>query len=151
VSVITRQAVRGVRTAFDFSLRAGLLANGRRVRVRLVLRSMSKAWLKACALGLSTTYTALFLLTSLCLATGFLHAEVPHDHPHHHAHSDADQPSVLPDICDFVIQALMTTELQTGRFPSRVLPPGDVLALAPARLISPTPMLSHTIRAPPAS
>lgn len=110
-----------------------------------------KTWRQACALGLSTTYAALFLLASLCLATGFLHTDISPDHHQHHTHHDTALPSALPDICDVVLQVLMTTELQTSRPPSSIVPPGATLALAPAFSIATAPALSHSVRAPPAS
>lgn len=107
-------------------------------------------WQKVCALGLSMTFAALFLLTSLCLATGFLHADASHDRHHSRTHPEADHPSALPDICDFVLQALLTTELRTVRFPVLVMPPGDAIASIPVLLPSRRPAAFHSSRAPPA-
>src|SRR2546427_11157479 len=51
------------------------------------LRHRHWRWLGA--LSLSATYGVLVLLTSLCVATGLLHVQAPHDGHHHHAGSEA--------------------------------------------------------------
>ena len=160
LSVVTREAYQRALLIFAFSLVARLLTACRLAGIRLacqvgVLQTWRQlrreTWRKACALGLSTTYASLFLLASLCFATGFFHLDVSHDPHHHQATPDANHTSALLDICDFVLQTLMTTELQMVQFPSSVLPPVDVFALASILLTYSNPAAYHTIRAPPAS
>ena len=107
-------------------------------------------WQRLCALALCTTSPLLYLLASICLATGVFHLETPHQvHHHHHTGSDAHHTTGLPDICDFAHQALTTTVVA----PVPVLPdglaPGETL-LHPPRFVLPLAFVSrHGIRAPP--
>ena len=107
-------------------------------------------WQRLCALALCTTSPLLYLLASICLATGVFHLETPHQaHHHHHTGSDAHHTTGLPDICDFAHQALTTTVVA----PVPVLPdglaPGETL-LHPPRFVLPSAFVSrHGIRAPP--
>jgi hypothetical protein len=107
-------------------------------------------WQRLCALALCTTSPLLYLLASICLATGIFHLETPHQaHHHHHTGPEAHHTAGLPDICDFAQQALTTTIVA----PVPVLPgmfsPGETL-LRPPRFVLPSAFVSrHGIRAPP--
>ena len=107
-------------------------------------------WQRLCALALCTTSPLLYLLASICLATGIFHLETPHQaHHHHHTGPEAHHTAGLPDICDFAQQALTTTIVA----PVPVLPgmfsPGETL-LHPPRFVLPSTFVSrHGIRAPP--
>ena len=106
-------------------------------------------WQRLCALALCTTSPLLYLVASICLATGVFHHETPHQAHHHHTHPQAHHPAGLPDVCDFAQQALTTTAVA----PAPLLPclhtPGDLLLRLPD-LFLPIELVSrHGIRAPP--
>jgi hypothetical protein len=107
-------------------------------------------WQRLCALALCTTSPLLYLLASICLATGVFHLETPHQaHHHHHTGSDAHHTTGLPDICDFAHQALTTTVVAPVPVLPDVLAPGETL-LHPPRFVLPLAFVSrHGIRAPP--
>ena len=120
------------------------------------LRHRHWRWLGA--LSLSATYGVLVLLASVCVATGLLHEQAPHDEHHHHAGSHAHQhvppdthpASPLPDICDLVHQVCMALALWSVPLPTLTLSP----RLLPVPLVhsflhahAPSPL---NIRAPPA-
>ena len=110
-----------------------------------------------CALGLSASYSVLYLFASLCLATGLLHPEARdhHAHSHHnhsaHAHraSESHPIPALPDMCDFTLQALMTVMGQGPYTPHFTLlqaqPQWDTMPAAP---VTPLPAAFRS-RAPP--
>src|ERR1044071_2690866 len=69
-----------------------------------------RTWQRLCALALCATSPLLYLLASICLATGVFHHEIPHQAHHHHPTGPAvPHAAGLPDICDFAQQALTTT------------------------------------------
>jgi hypothetical protein len=110
-----------------------------------------------CALGLSASYSVLYVFASLCLATGVFHPEARdhHAHPHHdhsaheHGASESHPLPALPDICDFTLQVLMTVMWQEPYTPRFTLlqaqPQWDAIPVAPM-----TPLLAaFRSRAPP--
>jgi hypothetical protein len=107
-------------------------------------------WQRLCALALCMTLPLLYLLASICLATGIFHAEIPHQaHHHHHTGPAAHHPAGLPDICNFAHQALTTTVVAPVPLLPGVLSPGETL-LRPPRFVLPIELVSrHGIRAPP--
>jgi hypothetical protein len=106
-------------------------------------------WQRLCALALCTTSPLLYLLASICLATGVFHHETPHQAHHHHPSPDAHHTSGLPDVCDFAQQALTTTVVASVPLLPCVLPSGETL-LRPPRFVLPIALVSrHGIRAPP--
>jgi hypothetical protein len=110
-------------------------------------------WQRLCALALCTTSPLLYLLATLCLATGIFHYETPHQAHHHNHHHrtgpDAHHSSGLPDICDFAQQALTTTVVAPVPLLPCVLAPGETL-LRPPHFLLPIALVScHGIRAPP--
>src|SRR2546428_12821475 len=82
-------------------------------------------WQRLCALALCTTSPLLYLLASICLATGVFHHETPHQAHPHHASPHAHHPSGLPDVCDFAQQALTTTAVAPAPPLLCVPTPGD--------------------------
>jgi hypothetical protein len=106
------------------------------------------AWQRLCALTLCTTSLLLYLLASLCLATGFFHRGTPSQAHHHHG-PGTHQPSRLPDICDFAQQALTTTVVAPVPLLPSVLSPGETL-LRPLRFALLIERVNrHGSRAPP--
>jgi hypothetical protein len=118
-------------------------------------KSSRRRWF--CALGLSASYSVLYLFAALCLATGVFHPEVRdhHAHPHHdhaaheHGASESHPRPALPDICDLTLQALMTVMWQGPYTPHFALlqtqPQWDAIPAAPV-----TPLLAaFRSRAPP--
>ena len=107
-------------------------------------------WQRLCALALCTTSPLLYLLASICLATGIFHLETPHQaHHHHHTGPEAHHTAGLPDICDFAQQALTTTIVAPVPVLPGVFSPGETL-LRPPRFVLPSAFVSrHGIRAPP--
>jgi hypothetical protein len=106
-------------------------------------------WQRLCALTLCTTAPLLYLLASICLATGVFHHETPHQAHHHSTSSHAHHPSGLPDVCDFAQQALTTTAVASAPLLPCVHTPGDLLPRLPD-LFLPIACVSHYgIRAPP--
>ena len=105
-------------------------------------------WQRLYALALCTTVPLLYLVASICLATGVFHHETPHQ-AHHHTGPDAHHASGLPDVCDFAQQALMTTVAAPVPLLPGVLLSGDTLP-RPPRFVLPMAFVSrHGIRAPP--
>jgi len=109
------------------------------------------------ALGLSASYSILYVFASLCLGTGLFHpaARDHHAHPHHdhsaheHGTSESRPMPALPDICDFTLQALMTVMWQGQYTPRFTLlqaqPQWGAIPAAPV-----TPLLAaFRSRAPP--
>jgi len=108
------------------------------------------AWQRLCALTLCATSLLLYLLASLCLATGFFHHVTPSQAHHHHHHGpDAHQPSRLPDICDFAQQALTTTVVAPVPLLPSVLSPGETLLPPPRFVLLIERVNRHGSRAPP--
>jgi len=109
-----------------------------------------RTWQRLCALALCTTSPLLYLLASICLATGIFHHEIPHQaHHHHHTGPESHHPAGLPDICDFAHQALPTTVVAPVPLLPGMLSPGEPL-LRPLRFVLPiSPVSRHGIRAPP--
>src|SRR5437763_11140140 len=109
-----------------------------------------RTWQRLCALALCTTSPLLYLLASICLATGVFHHEIPHQaHHHHHPGPEAHHAAGLPDICDFAHQALTTTVAASVPLLSGVLLPGETLP-RPPRVVLPIARVSCLdIRAPP--
>src|SRR5215831_6670956 len=107
-------------------------------------------WQRLCALALCTTSPLLYLLATICLATGIFHHEISHQaHHHHHAGPEAHHTAGLPDICDFAQQALTTTIVAPVPVLPGVFSPGEAL-LRPPRFVLPIAFVSrHGIRAPP--
>ena len=124
-------------------------------------------WRYLCALALSTSYSLLLLLASLCVATGLFHDAAPHDVHHHHAypgahhHADADaqhhtapdapHPSPLLDICDVVHQVFTATVLDRISLPALALPSVQALVSVIVGFIDSTPSTPCSIRAPPSA
>lgn len=124
-----------------------------RCRVR---RNWRRASRRLYALGLSVIYGVLYLFAAFCLATGVFHPDTPQHAPHHHGghaehhHADpADYPTTLPDICDFALQALTTTEGCLTHVLSLVLRQGEVLQPIAHTFILSAPSAPLSIRAPP--
>ena len=120
----------------------------------------SRAWSfqKLCAAGLSAMYVILYLMASLCLATGVFHPDTAHEsahHPHDHHHHDhgpvheSSPAAATPDVCDVVLQALMTPlwrlapTMPVSALSSPMQVPADALYL-PLYITT-----VNTIRAPP--
>src|SRR5215831_1452219 len=83
-------------------------------------------WRRLCALALCTTSPLLYLLATICLATGVFHHEIPHQaHHHHHTGPGAHHTAGLPDICDFAQQALTTTVVAPVPLLPGMLAPGE--------------------------
>jgi len=106
-------------------------------------------WQRLCALALCTTAPLLYLLASICLATGVFHHETPHQAHHPHTSPHAHDPSGLLDVCDFAQQALTTTVVAPVPLLPCLLPPGESLP-RPLGFVLPIELASrHGIRAPP--
>lgn len=126
-----------------------------------------RSWRCLCALGLSTTYSVLLLLASLCVATGVFHVEAPHDAHEHHAHADthhhasseahhdsapaAHHTPPWPDICNIVQQVFTSTILCVVPLPALGLPPGQALVHTVISFIDFTRLTPFSIRAPPSA
>ena len=120
------------------------------------LRRRRWRWLGA--LSLSATYGVLLLLSSVCVATGILHVQAPHDEHHHHAGSEAHHhappdthpSSPVPDLCDLVHQVCTALVLGSVPLPTLTLSP----RLPPIPLVhsfvNTLPPSPFSIRAPPA-
>ena len=120
------------------------------------LRHRHWRWLGA--LSLSATYGILLLLASLCVATGFLHVQVPHavshhsagSAAHHHGTPDAHHASPVPDLCDLVHQVCTALVFWSVLLPTLTLS----LSLLPVPLVdsfvNALPLSPFSIRAPPA-
>ena len=117
-------------------------------------------WRTSCrlyALGLSVTYSVLYLFAAICLATGVFHPDIsryaPHHHGghahHYHAAPDAHCPTTLPDICDFALQALTTSEWRLTPTLPFVLWQGEVLTSVAHTLMHSASAAPLSIRAPP--
>src|SRR2546422_1416706 len=120
------------------------------------LRHRHWRWLGA--LSLSATYGVLVLLTSLCVATGLLHVQAPHDGHHHHAGSEASHhlppnahhASPVPDLCDLVHQVCTALVLWSVPLPTRTLSPSLLPVPLVHSLVNALPPSPLSIRAPPA-
>lgn len=137
------------------------------VRARGYHRIRPRDWRYLCALALSTSYSLLLVLASLCMATGLFHGAAPHDVHHHHAppgahhHADAEAPhhttpdahhsSPLLDICDVVHQVFTGTVLDIIPLPALALPAVQTLVCAMVGRMDSTPSTPCSIRAPPSA
>ena len=107
-------------------------------------------WQRLCALALCMTSPLLYLLASICLATGIFHLETRHQaHHQHHTGPEAHHTAGLPDICDFAQQALTTTIVAPVLVLPGVLSPGATLLPLPRFVLSIAFVSRHGIRAPP--
>jgi hypothetical protein len=95
---------------------------------------------------LCLTSTFLFVFATVCLATGIFHHGGHHHHP---TGSEAEPASALLDICAFAQQALLTTVAPPVALLPSLLPSGEALPRAVARIFPMTHGISHGIRAPP--
>jgi hypothetical protein len=120
--------------------------------VRRRHKQLWPSWRKFCALGLTVTYSTLFLFATLCLATGILHPDAHHNHNgshHHHTDTDTHHPSALLDICEFARQVLMTTAWSMEHVPAVTLLQGDTVKPLTVPVVCTVPNIAPSIRAPP--
>jgi hypothetical protein len=119
------------------------------------LRHRHWRWLGA--LSLSATYGMFVLLASLCVATGFLHGQVPHaahhqagSAAHHHGPPDTHHASPVPDLCDLVHQVCTALILWSVPLPRLTLSPSLLPVPLVHSVVDSLPPLPFSIRAPPA-
>jgi hypothetical protein len=120
------------------------------------LRHRHWRWLGA--LSLSATYGMLWLLASLCVATGLFHGQAlpdVHQHhagsaAHHHAPPDARHASPVPDLCDLVHQVCTALILWSVPLPTLTLSPRLLPVPLVYSFVNAFPSSPFSIRAPPA-
>jgi hypothetical protein len=120
------------------------------------LRHRHWRWLGA--LSLSATYGVLVLLASVCVATGLLHGQAPHEghhhhtgaDAHHHAPPDAHPASPVPDLCDLVHQVCTALVLWSVPLPILAWSPRFLPIALVHRVVNALPPTPCSIRAPPA-